>query len=73
MWAHHCEGRDLGPWAVKAAEERQAPAGGLAGPRLGPCDRRAADSSPGQSGGGGWGGLAHGPGVCLSAVLPACS
>ena len=24
MWAHHCEGRDLGPWAVEAAGEAGA-------------------------------------------------
>lgn len=40
-------------WSLGHGGRRRGrlPAGGLAGPRLGPCDRSVADQSPGQGGG----------------------
>ena len=65
MWAHHCEGRDLGPWAVEAAGEAGAlQVAGLA-PGLVCVTAELRTRVRGRVGDAGWGRLGTQPLACV--------
>lgn len=70
MWAHHCEGRDLGPWAVKAAGEAGALQVAWLAPGLVRVTAELRTRVQGRAGGGGWGRLGTRPPACV--CLPCC-
>lgn len=69
MWAHHCEGRDLGPWAVRPQEGGALQVAWLA-PGLVRVTAELRTRVQGRAGRG-LGAAWHTTSVCLSAV-PAC-
>jgi len=65
VWAHHCEGRDLGPWAVEAAGEAGAlQVAGLA-PGLVCVTAELRTRVRGRVGDAGWGRLGTQPLACV--------